>query len=75
LYVFFTITAVRGYAVTQLVEALRHKLEGLWFGFRWGHWDFSLPYSFRSLYGVGVHSASNRNEYQGFLVGNKAAAA
>jgi hypothetical protein len=31
-----------GHAVAQLVEALRYKLEGRGFDFRWGHWDLSL---------------------------------
>jgi hypothetical protein len=30
---------------------------------------FSLAYSFRSHYGPGDYSASNRNEYHGYLVG------
>jgi hypothetical protein len=31
-----------GYAVAQLVEALRYKLEGRGFDSRWCHWNFSL---------------------------------
>ena len=31
-----------GYAVAQLVEALRHKPEGRGFDSRWFHWNFSL---------------------------------
>jgi len=31
-----------GYAVTQLVEALRHKPESHGFVFRWGHWGSLL---------------------------------
>jgi hypothetical protein len=42
-----------GYAVAQLVEALRYKPEGRGCDSRWGH--------FRPHYGPGV---SNRNEYQ-----------
>jgi len=38
---------------------------------RWCHWNFSLT-SFRSHYGPGVDSASNRNE--DFLVVNAAGA-
>jgi mitochondrial fission protein ELM1 len=30
------------HAVVQLVEALRYKLEGRWFDFRWCHWNFLL---------------------------------
>jgi hypothetical protein len=32
-----------GYAVAQIVEALRYKPKGQGFDLRWGHWDFSLP--------------------------------
>jgi len=32
----------RGYAVAQLVEALRYKPDGRGFGSRWSHWNFSL---------------------------------
>ena len=31
-----------GYAVAQLVEALRYKQEGRGFDSRWSHWNFSL---------------------------------
>jgi hypothetical protein len=31
-----------GYAVAQLVEALRHKPAGCGFDTQWGHWDFAL---------------------------------
>ena len=31
-----------GYAVAQLVEALRYKSEGRGFDSRWGHWNFSV---------------------------------
>jgi hypothetical protein len=31
-----------GYAVAQLVEALRYKPEGRGFDYRWGHWNFSV---------------------------------
>ena len=31
-----------GYAVVQLVEALRYKPEGGGFDSRWCHWNFSL---------------------------------
>jgi len=42
---FFTrmyIIAQWGHAVAQLIEALRYKLEGRGFDFRWCHWIFSL---------------------------------
>jgi hypothetical protein len=47
-----------------VVKVLWYKWEGRWFDPRWCHWNFSLTYSFRSQYGSGVDSASNRNEYQ-----------
>jgi hypothetical protein len=31
-----------GYAVAQLVEALRYKPEGRGFNSRWSHWNFSV---------------------------------
>jgi hypothetical protein len=31
-----------GYAVAQLVEALRYKLEDRGFDFRWSHWNFFI---------------------------------
>jgi hypothetical protein len=56
--------------VAQLVEALRYKPEGRGLDSRWCHWIFSLTQSFRPHYGPGVDSASNRNEYQEFLISN-----
>jgi hypothetical protein len=55
-----------GYAV-----ALCYKPEGRGFDSRWCHWNFSLTQSFRSHYGPGVDSASDRNEYQEYFVGAK----
>jgi hypothetical protein len=52
-----------GYAVAQLVEALRYKLKGRGFDSRWSHC------------GPGVDSASNRNEYQESFLGVKTAGA
>jgi hypothetical protein len=63
------------HAVGQLVEALRYMAEGRGFDSRWCHWNFSLTKSFRQHYGPGVHSASNRNEYQEYFLGVKAAGA
>jgi hypothetical protein len=57
------------------VKVLCYKSEGLWFNSRWCHWNFSLTKFFRSHYGPGVDSASNRNEYQEHLLGVKAAGA
>ena len=64
-----------GHAVAQLVEALRYKLEGRGFDSRWCHWNFSLICSFRPRYVPGVDSPSNRNEYQEYFLGVKAAGA
>jgi len=38
----FVYVIMYGYAMAQLVEVLRYKLEGCEFDSRWGHWDFSL---------------------------------
>jgi hypothetical protein len=40
---------------------------------RWLQWSFSLTKSFRSHYGSGVDSASNRIEYQEYFLRVKAA--
>jgi hypothetical protein len=40
-----TLPESAGYAVAQLVEALRYKPEGRGFDFRWGHWDFFVDLS------------------------------
>jgi hypothetical protein len=55
--------------VAQLVEALRYKTECRRFDSRWCHWNFSLTESFRPHYGPRVDSASNRNEYQEYILG------
>jgi hypothetical protein len=55
--------------VAQLVESLHYKPEDRGFDFRWCKWNFSLTQSFRPHYCVGVHSASNRNEYQKYFLG------
>jgi hypothetical protein len=59
--------------VAQLVEALCYKSDGRGFDSRWCHWNSSLTYFFRPHYGPGVDSVSNRNEYQEYLLGVKAA--
>jgi hypothetical protein len=56
------------YSVAQLVEALRYKSEGSGFVSRWCHWTFSLTFIYC---GPGVDSASNRNEYQEYILGVK----
>ena len=58
---------------STVVKVLRYKSEGRWFDSRWCHWNFSITYSFRSHYGPGVDSASNRNEYQEYFLEVKAA--
>ena len=55
-----------GYAVAQLVEALRYKPEGRGFDSRC-YWKFS----FRPHFGPGVNLASNRNECQEYFLGGK----
>jgi len=64
-----------GHVVAQLVEALHYKSEGHGFDSRWCHWNFSLIQFFRLHNGPGVDSASNRNEYQEYFLGVKAAGA
>jgi hypothetical protein len=56
---------------STVVKVLRYKSEGRFFDSRWCHWKFSLTQSFRSHYGPGVDSASNRNEYQDYFLGVK----
>jgi len=60
-------TGARGGVV---VKALRYKSVGRG---SWCHWNFSVTLSFRSHYGPGVDSASNRNEYQVYFLRAKAA--
>ena len=61
--------------MAQLVEALCYKPEGRGSDSRWCHCNFSLTQSFRPHCGLGVDSACNRNEYQEYLLGVKAAGA
>jgi hypothetical protein len=42
-----------GYAVAQLVEALRYKPEGRGFDSQWCYWNFLLTKSFLSHYDTG----------------------
>ena len=61
-----------GQAVTQLVEALRQNTGGPGFDSRWGPWEFSSnPIFLPTFSSLGVHSASNRNEYQEISLGEK----
>jgi len=75
-YLLFTFaTRLIGGRSGTVVKVLRYKSEGRWFDPSWCHWNFSLIKSFRSHYGPGVDSASNRNEYQEHFLGVKAAGA
>ena len=56
-----------------MVKALRYEPSGRGFDSRWCHLNFSVTYSIRSHYGPGVDSGSNRNEYQVYFLGVKAA--
>ena len=56
-----------------VVKALRYKPAGRRFDCRWCHWHFAVTYSSRSHHGPGVDSASDRNEYQVYFLGVKAA--
>ena len=58
-----------------MVKVLCYRFEGRWFDSRWCQWNFIDIRSFRSHYGPGVDSASNRNEYQEYFLEVKAAVA
>ena len=58
-----------------VVKALRYKPAGHGFDPQWCNWNFSVTLSLRSHYGPGVDSTSNRNEYQVYFLGVKAAGA
>ena len=73
--IFYSVLLNLGQAVAQLVEALHYKSEGRGFDSRLCHWNFSLTQSFQPHYGSGADSASNRNEYQEYFLGVKAAGA
>jgi hypothetical protein len=57
-----------GYVVVQLAEALHYEKEGRGIDSQRCQWNFSSTQSFRSHSGPGVDSASNRNEYQEYLL-------
>jgi hypothetical protein len=59
------------YGGTEVAQWLWYKSEGRWFYPRWCHRIFHWHKSFRSHYGPGVDSASNRNEYQEYFLGGK----
>ena len=58
-----------------VVKALSYKPAGRGFNSRWCHWNFSVTLFFRSHYGPGVDSTSNRKEYKVYFLGVKAAGA
>ena len=72
---FSRITFLCGARGGLVVKALHYKPASRGFDSRWCHWNFSLTYSFRSRYGPGVDSASDRNEYHVYFLGVKAAGA
>ena len=72
-YIYIYIYIYVGARGSIVVKALRYKPAGRGFDSRWCQ-DFSMT-SFRSHYGPGVDSASNRNEYQVYFLGVKAAGA
>ena len=61
-FYFTTIRLQKGDRGGTVVKMLYYKSEGRRFDPRWCHWNFSLTQFFRSHYGPGVESASNRNE-------------
>jgi hypothetical protein len=60
-----------GHAVAQLVGALRYKPDVCGFDSRWCHWNISLTQSLWPHSDPGVDTASNRNEYQDYILGGK----
>ena len=71
---YVTVQRAVGHAVAQLVEALRYKPEGRGFDSRWCHWIFIVDIILMDDC-PGADSASNRNEYQEYFLGVKAACA
>jgi len=59
---------------STVVKVLCYKSEGRWFDPIWCHWIFHW-HKILPRYGPGVDSASNRNEYQEYFLGVKAAGA
>jgi len=59
--------------LTLLVQALRYKTEGRGFSSPWYHLNFSLMLHFRLHYGFWVDPDFDRNVYQKYFLGIKAA--
>jgi len=62
---------VRTISCCNSVPPLLYKPESRGFHSRWCHWNFSWTESFRPHYGPGVDSASDTQEYQGYLLHGK----
>ena len=61
---------------SKVVKVLCYKSEGRWFRYQLASVEIFIDIkSFRSHYGPGVDSACNRNEYQQYFLGVKAAGA
>jgi hypothetical protein len=75
MFIFIRRYSMKGDRGSTVVKVLCYKSEGRWFYSRWCHWKFPLTQSFRLHYGPGFDSASNRNEYQEYLLGVNAAGA
>jgi hypothetical protein len=71
---FHMLLSLEGARGRVVAKALRYKPAARGFDSRWCHWNFSVTF-FRSHYGPGVDSASNRNEYRVYFLGVKAAGA
>jgi hypothetical protein len=61
-----------GHTVAQVVEARRYKSEGLGFRFSMMSLEFFIEIILPAALWPGVDSASNRNEYQKYILGVKA---
>jgi len=61
--------------LTHLAGKLGYKPEGHVLDSRCFHWNPSWTQIFRTLYGPGIYSASNRNKYQEYFMGVNAAGA
>jgi hypothetical protein len=59
--------------IFNFISKLISVIETRWFHFPWGHWIFQFTYSFQLHYSPEVDSSSNRNEYQLFSGGQRAA--